>query len=120
MDLQIDIRPYNTNFDRNLNAVTQIEQRLLRQMSKLVEFPTYCYTMTDIKKPMHANRQNLFQQQRDLSESYLSQMVLGEVSAQFTEEQDSQVLKFLNGHKKIIELNVDVTRDKLSLSSFKN
>lgn len=40
--------------------------------------------------------------------------------SKFEEEQDSLVLKFLNGHKKMIELDVDFTRQNLSIASFES
>ena len=40
--------------------------------------------------------------------------------SQFTEEQDTQVLKFLNGRKQMISLNNDFTKERLSISSFKS
>ena len=49
-DLGIEIRPYSTNFERSLNAIAFIENKLLSKMKDLVKFPENCYRITDTSK----------------------------------------------------------------------
>ena len=59
-DLGIDITSYKTDFARNLRAVTQIENRLLKKISALVSFPAACYRTTEYSRTpmMAANASN--------------------------------------------------------------
>ena len=122
-DLEILIKPYLTNFERLFSNVHEIETTLIHGMSKLVRFPAQCYSMTDFANGMDpllgkTTSKILSSTLLDSSRSSLVNLVRNEVQAEFLEEQDTHVLKFLNGRKQMIELNNSFTKEHLSIHSF--
>lgn len=95
---------------------------MLNKMADLVKFPADCYKMTEYSTSSASTTAN----SRLLNQSVLMEsahdsllnLVRQEVHEEYKEEQDNQVLKFLNGHKKMIELDVSFTKEKLAISSF--
>ena len=47
-------------------------------------------------------------------------LIEGKVKQDATDEQDTQVIKFLNGRKQLIELDSEFTKTSLDIASFKN
>ena len=44
-DLEIDIKPYKSNFEQNIAEVRQIEAELIKKMATLIQFPDSCYKL---------------------------------------------------------------------------
>lgn len=98
-----------------------IETQLIRKIRDLVSFPADCYSLTDYSgSSTMAGTQSRILDESELLENSIQSLVSSQVQREFVEEQDSQVLKFLNGRKQMIELNSDITKERVSISSFRS
>ena len=120
-DLRIQIKTYSSNFDQNLHTVSEVEEHILKKMAKLIPLPQQCY-----KTQVHENirkdggEPNKIFNENDIDILPFVNLIESQAYFEASEEQDTQVVKFLNGRKQLIELDSDYTRNSLDIASFKS
>jgi hypothetical protein len=114
-DLAIDIRAYRFNIKNAIQTVQIIEAVILQPLASVISFPGDCYKRVPNEDGVDPKDEDINDSQRNFINS-VNQIVNKLVQ----EDQDTQVLKFLNGRNKLIQLDSQYTKANLNIQDFKN
>lgn len=106
MEQQLDteIKQYKSNFDENVATVQHIEEVLIKDLLASLKLPGEFY-----RTELARYKQPIKQVFKELSNSVISLT---------REEQDTQVLNFLNGRKQLIELDCTYSKNEIDITKF--
>lgn len=112
-EAKLKIKSYHSQFDENIKFIMTYEQELILPLLRLVNVPETISKKQDIRKPAHISS--------SANQSYLSLLssINEAVKEEFIKSQDDQVSKFINGRRKILDLDCDISKKILNLDDFK-